>query len=102
MSQEIKDWMHYGSAIGMLISCVVLTFISFLTLHLVHSTVLMYVTLCITFASAVFGITLYFRSNLGQFGTEMKNDMRMRNFSHYTYDSYLGKTKSNSEINHIL
>ena len=32
--------------------------------------------LCITFASAVFGITLYFRSNLGQFGTEMKNDMR--------------------------
>ena len=49
MSQEIKDWMHYGSAIGMLISCVVLTFISFLTLHLVHSTVLMYVTLCITF-----------------------------------------------------
>ena len=76
MSQEIKDWMHYGSAIGMLISCVVLTFISFLTLYLVHSTVLMYVTLCITFASAVFGITLYFRSNLGQFGTEMKNDMR--------------------------
>lgn len=76
MSQEIKDWMHYGSAIGMLISCVVLTFISFLTLHLVHSTVLMYVTLCITFASAVFCITLYFRSNLGQFGTEMKKDMR--------------------------
>ena len=24
---------------------------------------------------------------------KMKNDMRMRNFSHYTYDSYLGKTK---------
>lgn len=23
----------------------------------------------------------------------MKNDMKMRNFSHYTYDSYLGKTK---------
>ncbi len=25
---------------------------------------------------------------------KMKNDMRMRNFSHYTYDSYLGKTKA--------
>lgn len=24
---------------------------------------------------------------------KMKNDMRMRNFLHYTYDSYLGKTK---------
>ena len=24
---------------------------------------------------------------------KMKNDMKMRNFSHYTYDSYLGKTK---------
>lgn len=24
---------------------------------------------------------------------KMKNDMRMRNFSHYTYDSYLGKTR---------
>ena len=23
----------------------------------------------------------------------MRNDMKMRNFSHYTYDSYLGKTK---------
>ena len=24
---------------------------------------------------------------------KMKNDMKMRNFSHYTYDSYLGKAK---------
>ena len=24
---------------------------------------------------------------------KMKNDMKMRNFSRYTYDSYLGKTK---------
>ena len=24
---------------------------------------------------------------------KMKKDMKMRNFSHYTYDSYLGKTK---------
>ena len=24
---------------------------------------------------------------------KMKNDMKMRNFSHYTYESYLGKTK---------
>ena len=24
---------------------------------------------------------------------KMKNDMKMRNFSHYTYDSYFGKTK---------
>lgn len=76
MNQNVKDWMHYGSAIGMLISCVVLTFISFFTLHLVHSTVLMYVTLCITFAGGVYGVTLYFRNSLGQFGTEMKDDMR--------------------------
>lgn len=25
---------------------------------------------------------------------KMKNDMRMRNFSYYTYDSYLGNTKT--------
>ena len=24
---------------------------------------------------------------------KMKKDMKLRNFSHYTYDSYLGKTK---------
>ena len=24
---------------------------------------------------------------------KMKKDMELRNFSHYTYDSYLGKTK---------
>ena len=24
---------------------------------------------------------------------KMKEDMKLRNFSHYTYDSYLGKTK---------
>ena len=24
---------------------------------------------------------------------KMRNDMKMRNFSHYTYDSYFGKTK---------
>ena len=76
MSQDIKDWVHYGSAIGMLISCVVLTFISFLTLHLVHNSVLMYVALCITFAAATFGVTLYFRNSLGQFGAEMMEDIR--------------------------
>ena len=76
MSQNIKDWVHYGSAISMLISCVVLTFISFLTLHLVHNTVLMYVALCITFAAATFGVTLYFRNSLGQFGTEMMENIR--------------------------
>lgn len=76
MTQDIKDWMHYSSAIGMLISCVILSFISFLTLHLVHSTVLMYVSLCIMFAAGVYGVTLYFNNSLGQFGTQMDKNMR--------------------------
>ena len=76
MNQNVKDWMHYGSAIGMLVSCVVLSFISFLTIHLVHSTVLMYTSICVMFAAGVYGITLYFRNSLGEFGTEMKNNIR--------------------------
>lgn len=76
MTQNLKDWMHYGSALGMLLSCVVLVFISFLTLHLVHSTVLMYVSLCIMFAAGVYGVTLYFNSSLGEFGTQMDKNIR--------------------------
>ena len=31
--------------------------------------------------------------NNKQLLNKMKNDMKIRNFSHYTYDAYLGKTK---------
>lgn len=76
MTQHFKDWIHYGSAMTMLISAIVLSFLSFLILHLVHGTVLMYVSLCIIFAAGVYGITLYFNNSLGQFSTNINENIK--------------------------
>lgn len=62
MKQDTKDKIQYGSAIAMIASGIVLTFLSFLMLHIVHSTVLAYVGEAIGFAGAVFGLTVYARS----------------------------------------
>ena len=59
MKQNTKDWIQYGSAIMMLVSAVVLAFISFFYLRLIHSSIIAYVGEALAFAAGVFGLALY-------------------------------------------
>ncbi len=61
MSSNAKEWVQYGSAIAMLASGVVLTFVSFLTSldRDVPDNVLVYVGQCLVYAGSIFGVALY-------------------------------------------
>lgn len=63
MQKNTKDWIQYGSAIGMLLSGVVLTFLSFfLNGYEVADGVLWYVGQCLVYAGSIFGVTVYINS----------------------------------------
>lgn len=59
MTQDTKDRIQYGSAIAMIASGIVLTFASFILLHLIHSSVLGFVGEAVGFAGGVFGLGVF-------------------------------------------
>ena len=55
--REHRDLVSYMTAVLLIISGVVLAFFSFFILHLIENSILGFLSLGITFAGAVFGIT---------------------------------------------
>lgn len=66
MQKNTKEWIQYGSALGLLLSGVVLTFLCFfLNGYDIKDSVLWYVAQCLVYAGSVFGVTVYVSSKLG-------------------------------------
>lgn len=65
MKANTKEWIQYGSACAMIISGIVLAFLSFFIKGDVTDGVLLYIAQALTFAGGVFGISLYFKTKLG-------------------------------------
>lgn len=66
MQKNTKEWIQYGSALGMLISGVLLTFLCFfLNGYSVSDSVLWYVAQCLVYAGSVFGVTVYISTKFG-------------------------------------
>lgn len=81
MTNNIKDDIQYGSAIAMIASGIVLAFLSFfLNEHDIESGVLMYVGEALVYAGGIFGVSLYFKTKLGDFESRatdrMESDIR--------------------------
>lgn len=76
MKQNTKDWIHYGMAVTFLTSAIVLAFVSFFVLQMVHNTVLVYVGEASTFTAAVFGIALVARHEIDKRVDEIKQEMK--------------------------
>ena len=74
MTNNTKDWIQYGSAIFMIVTGFVLSLLSFLMLHLIHSTVLIYLAQAVTFAGAVFGLSLYINTKIGEAITNLNKE----------------------------
>ena len=66
MTTNSKEWIQYMSATLMVVSGVVLSFISFFTKGDVTDGVLWYMAQGLTFAGAIFGVSVYFKTKLGE------------------------------------
>ena len=72
MKPNTKEWIQYGSAITMIVSGVVLAFVSLFTKNDVTEGVLLYLAQALTFAGGVFGLNIYFRTKLGVAETSVR------------------------------
>lgn len=67
MQKNTKEWIQYGSAIAMLISGVVLTFLCFFLNHyVVKDSVLWYVAQTLVYSGSIFGVSVYINSKIGE------------------------------------
>lgn len=66
MTANSKEWIQYATAALMVVSGVVLSFISFFTKGDVTDGVLWYMAQGLTFAGAIFGVSVYFKTKLGE------------------------------------
>ena len=72
-----KDWIQYGSAIGMIVSGIVLAFLSFFRNDGdISDGVLWYVAQALTYAGGIFGVSIYFKTKLGDFESRAKREIK--------------------------
>lgn len=72
MTTNSKEWIQYGTASLMILSGVVLTFISFFVNGDVTEGVLWYMAQALTYAGGIFGVSIYFKTKLGSSVSEIK------------------------------
>lgn len=71
-----KDWIQYGSAIGMIVSGIVLAFLSFFRNDGdISEGVLWYVAQALTYAGGIFGVSIYFKTKLGDFESRTRQEI---------------------------
>ena len=76
MQANTKDWIQYSTAIAMISSAIILTFISFFLTATVVGGVLWYVREALVYAGSIFGVSVYFRTKFGDFESRTKADLK--------------------------
>lgn len=75
MKKNTKDWIMYSSAMLMVISGVVLSFINFFIAGYIASSVLVYVSQALVYSGAIYGVAIYLKQNLDDYKTEASNSI---------------------------
>lgn len=71
-----KDWIQYSTAIAMIVSGIVLAFMSFFRNDgNISEGVLWYVAQALTYAGGIFGVSIYFKTKLGDFESRTKQEI---------------------------
>jgi len=71
-----KDWIQYSSAIAMIASGIILAFMSFFRNDgNISEGVLWYVAQALTYAGGIFGVSIYFKTKLGDFESRTKQEI---------------------------
>lgn len=77
MNKSTKEWIQYGSALGMLVSGVVLVFLCFfLNDYDLKDSVLWYLGQCLVYAGSIFGVRAYMSSKYGEFKTYVDAEIK--------------------------
>lgn len=77
MQKNTKEWIQYGSAVGMLASGVALAFLCFfLNQYDIKDSVLLYVAQCLVYAGSIFGVAIYIRSKIGEVRSDIERQLR--------------------------
>ena len=74
MTPDKKDTIQYSSAVGTLISGIVMCFLSFfLNNYQIHDSALWYFGESCVFAGGIFGVSLYIRGEVQRINTKIDN-----------------------------
>lgn len=74
MKENTKEWIQYSTALLMIVSGVTLAFLSFfLNDYDIADGVLWYIAQALTYAGAIFGVSVYFKTKLGEAKNEIEN-----------------------------
>ena len=76
MKSSTKELIQYGSAIAMILSGIVLAFLSFFSNGDIVDGVLWYIAQALIYAGGVFGVSLYFKTKLGEFETRTRDEIK--------------------------
>ncbi len=67
MKANTKEWIQYGSAVVMIMSGVVLTFLCFFLNHYeVKDSVLWYVAQCLVYSGGIYGVAMFIHTKFGE------------------------------------
>lgn len=76
MQANTKEWIQYGTAVAMITSGIVLAFLSFfLNNYDIAEGVLWYISQALIYAGGVFGVSIYFKTRLGEFEHRAKQEI---------------------------
>lgn len=76
MTTNVREGLQYSTAIGMVVSGVVLAFLSFfLNSYVISDGVLWYISQALVYSGAIFGVNIYFKTKLGNFESKMKDEL---------------------------
>ena len=73
MQTNTKEWIQYSTASAMIVSGIVLSFISFFVNGDITEGVLWYMAQALTYAGGIFGVSIYFKTKLGQSITQIED-----------------------------
>lgn len=76
MKQNTKDWIQYSTAVAMIVSAIVIAFLAFFFTADIASGVLIYIAQALCYAGGIFGVSIYFRTKLGEFESKLKDEMK--------------------------
>ena len=78
MQTNTKEWIQYGSAIAMIVSGIVLAFLSFFINddHDIADGVLWYIAQALIYAGGIFGVSIYFKTKLGEFESNARKELK--------------------------
>ena len=76
MNANTKEWIQYSTAVAMVASGIILAFLSFfLNDHDIADGVLWYISQALIYAGGIFGVSIYFKTRLGEFEHRAKEEI---------------------------